>query len=117
MAKPFLLLAADAISAARAAYKRGELSAQGPTPACKYRDDSGRPCAIGAALSPRMRAAWGLLKDASVYRLNYRGVLESDDMAALVRLQRAHDFWADNPHSGPAQNVFRAVIGLEPKGV
>jgi hypothetical protein len=32
----------------REAYRKGRLSAQGPTPACMYRDKSDRPCIVGS---------------------------------------------------------------------
>lgn len=75
--------------AALKAYKEGRLSAQGPTPACRYRDASGRPCAIGAAIPDDVAAEWDNVSD-------------SEFMVgapfALKRLQMKHDQWAQSVH-------------------
>lgn len=72
------------------AYNEKRLSAQGPTPACKYRDDSGRPCIIGASIPDDIAAT--LPQSAPVWLLRSNGVhIDSEE---ICYLQRLHDAWA-----------------------
>lgn len=118
---PIVLKAADVIAAARRAYEEGRLSAQGPTPECSYRDSSGLPCAIGAALTDEEANGLG----GSIGSAVNWGDVVTDDKGRLTTLQTAHDLWAndrrvllaDNSFANEAhrrENDFRALIGLDP---
>lgn len=80
--------------AALKAYDEGRLSAQGPSPACLYRDARGRPCAIGAAIPDDVAAAWDNADEPDIAALIDQGVVTSSDCSALARLQEEHDLWA-----------------------
>lgn len=89
------------------AYNEKRLSAQGPTPACKYRDDSGRPCIIGASIPDDIAAT--LRQSAPVWLLRSNGVhIDSEE---ICYLQRLHDAWATS-FTDPTQ---AAVIAREPQ--
>lgn len=85
------LKARDVALAAKAAYDEKRLSAQGGTPGCYYRDASGRPCAVGAALTDEQ--AKKIHNGATVYGLVEFGI-EFDEVVAVYLLQEAHDSWA-----------------------
>jgi hypothetical protein len=90
------LTAANVFAAARLAYDNKQLSAQGPTPQCRYRDRSGRPCAVGAALTDEEAA---LVTEAynmtPVMGLPRRLVtIELGNYSRIASLQEAHDNWA-----------------------
>lgn len=89
-AAPIHLKVRDVALAAKKAYDEGRLSAQGPTPACQYRDLSGRPCAIGAALTDAQ--AGGLC--GAIEWLIGKGRVRSRGHRALAHIRRAHDRWA-----------------------
>lgn len=72
------------------AYNEKRLSAQGPTPACRYRDDSGRPCIIGASIPDEIAAT--LPSQYPVWLLRSYGV--HIDSETICYLQRLHDAWA-----------------------
>lgn len=95
-AEPINLPKALVIEKAREAYLAGRLSAQGPTPDCRYRDKSGLPCVISAAVSnleaERMESP--LMRGTSVQSLVRARVIETDDEVFLLTLQIAHDDWA-----------------------
>lgn len=80
--------------AGRKAYLEGRLSAQGPTPECAYRDKSGRPCIIGAALTDEEARALDHADDGSIDDLIREGLVKTAATAALPALQTAHDHWA-----------------------
>lgn len=90
---PIKLPKALVIEKATEAYQAGRLSAQGPHPACVYRDADGRPCVVGAALSdPDARR---LIDDGglAIESLIYDGVVRTNAPRWLQRLQEAHDQW------------------------
>lgn len=87
--------------AALKAYEAKGLSAQGPTPRCEYRDPSGLPCAVGAAinlddLSEDERRE--LLNNdlGSVGSSTFGGVffIPAEDYQSVGLIQRLHDNWA-----------------------
>lgn len=95
-------------------HAEGRLSAQGPTPECRYRDRSGRPCAIGAALTDEQAASIpDNLQNSAVWAL--RSYIRADDMEALTSLQLAHDNWTQ-PNSNEAEarflSIARAMAGV-----
>lgn len=94
--------------AAKKAFDEGRLSAQGPTPACEYRDCSGLPCAIGAALSDDF--ARGLPKNANVWAMRETGLITTDDFEGLRNLQDAHDRWTDEPSSPERKAKFESLL-------
>lgn len=85
------------VEKARKAFIAGKLSLQvsGELVTCKYRDRSGAPCVIGAALSDqdarrfddRIRRDLG----SSIQSLITEGLVTTDDPAFLGELQVAHD--------------------------
>jgi hypothetical protein len=88
----------DVARAAAKAYREGSLSAQGATPMCRYRDPSGCPCVIGAAIDADTAAEWdrrGPEIMTGVSTLHSEGLLATDDLGTLMRLQMYHDSWAD----------------------
>ncbi len=111
----FKLTLADVKTKGLAAYNAKQLSAQGPTPACQYRDKSGRPCIVGAALPddvalslPQTQPVWGLSGLVKMVDADPKDQREIED------LQRIHDVWALLAGDGE-QKVERAAIIL--KGV
>lgn len=89
------LTAAKVFAAARLAYDENRLSAQGPTPECRYRDASGRPCAVGAAMTDKEAALLLIYNRTSVAGLpNKLVTVELGDYDRISSLQEAHDEWA-----------------------
>ena len=102
---PIVLNVRDVALAAKKAFDEGRLSAQGPTPACKYRDDSGRPCAIGAALSADEidRLLHGAEAEMETPIAGLAPHFRTDRLDALTELQDAHDEWCHTRGgSGPS---------------
>lgn len=93
------------IEKAREAYLAGRLSAQGPTPACDYRDVSGRPCVIGAAMSEE--EAEGLR--GTVCLLLARGEVRTNAPVFLGKLQNAHDDWAKSRRPSAEADLCRLL--------
>lgn len=92
MTAPIHLIAKEVALAALKAHAEGRLSAQGPTPACRYRDKSGLPCAIGVVLTDECARSIG---NVNVLGLVQDGVISADDVGALLLLQNAHDDWSN----------------------
>ena len=90
------LTARDTAIAALKAYDEKRLSAQGPTPACMYRDKSGLPCAIGAAINDEQHAEY--TPSGTIGFMIASGVItvSPEDRYPLQRLQDLHDAWATN---------------------
>lgn len=89
------LTLADVKAKALAAYNEKRLSAQGPTPACMYRDPSGLPCIIGAAMTDEEAEA--LTREDNVVgvaTLRSRGRVKMDHNLDLAKGQELHDSWA-----------------------
>lgn len=120
MPEPIHLPLSLVIEKGRQAYLEGRLSAQGPTPACRYRDGSGRPCVIGAALSDEEAARLDATR-CGITGLHTRALITTDREGFLVALQNAHDAWADRVVAGAhelARNSearLRSLLGLEAK--
>lgn len=95
------------LEAARLAYNENRLSAQGPTPACLYEDDSGRPCAVGAALQPGAIAQ--IDQAETVTTLHHRGIFQmsGEDFTKILALQKAHDRWAGGQGT---EEAFKELI-------
>lgn len=110
--KPINLPLAKVVKAARKAYDEGRLSAQGPTPACRYRDRSGRPCAIGAALTDKRARECDGYGASDIPSLVRSGALVTDDVDALDNLQIAHDYWANGAANG-ATRFLQVLTELE----
>ena len=84
-------------TAGRQAYNEKRLSAQGPTPMCAYRDDSGRPCIIGAAMTDEeaKRTSDGLPVQLFNAGDSRAGVaINPEERTELQDLQTLHDAWA-----------------------
>lgn len=76
---------------------RSGTDAQGPTPRCAYKDRSGCPCVVGAAMT-----------EETIGRIEYSGSLhtpidmiaatfvniDKNEMEDILSLQKAHDRWA-----------------------
>jgi hypothetical protein len=77
------------------------LSAQGNTPTCAYRDESGCPCAVGAALDDETAKLLDLQDDTDVLSLISKGLLKADDEDGLIELQDLHDRWAKAVNGSP----------------
>lgn len=92
--KPINLPLAKVLKAAKKAFDAGQLSAQGPKPMCAYRDQVGRPCAIGAALSEAAAQRLDLEDHSAIEDLVAKRLVTTDHKAALITLQAAHDEWA-----------------------
>lgn len=93
------LTLAEIKAAGLAAYHAGQLSAQGPEPACLYRDGAGRPCVIGAAMpeafldtDPEEDSFWG--KSISDLVDDEYVEMDLEELPAARRLQAIHDRWA-----------------------
>lgn len=71
------------------AYNEKRLSAQGPTPRCNYRDPSGRPCIVGAAIPDDIASK--LPQTAAAWSLRGEGV---EIACGITHLQKLHDAWA-----------------------
>ena len=99
--------------AARKAYDEDRLSAQGPTPQCLYEDDSGRPCAVGAALQPGAISKYDQAE--TVTTLYHRGVFQisGEDFSKIKALQGAHDNWATGQGTEAA---FKELIATTQTG-
>lgn len=93
----FKLTLADVKAKGLEAYKAGRLSAQGPTPACQYRDASGRACVVGAALPDELADSLGGLNFAVLQTLIDDNVVyvSDDEEYEIARLQVLHDRWAN----------------------
>ena len=89
----FHLTLADVKTKGLAAYHAKQLSAQGPTPACRYRDASGRPCIVGAALPDDVAAT---LRGSTPIGHIRSDVIEIDrgEQTQISDLQKIHDAWA-----------------------
>lgn len=88
-----MLLTPEIVKAAGLkAYEEGRLSAQGPTPACQYRDDSGRPCVIGAAIPDDHPGLAEFNESVPVDGLTMWHI-QLQDVPTLRRLQGLHDSW------------------------
>lgn len=87
------------VRAALTAYVDERLSAQGPTPKCSLRDPSGRPCALGAAMTDD-EAATPFLPSAAFAMVSWDWAY-TDDVDILTKIQRAHDYWVVNPDEAP----------------
>jgi hypothetical protein len=90
---PITLNVRDVALAAKRAYDEGQLSAQGFTPECQYRDPSGRPCAIGASLDDETARRFDCRTFTDVSCLARSRLIRTNDLRALKRLQTAHDNW------------------------
>lgn len=95
----FVITTAALVKAAREAFEAGDLSAQGPTPECKYRDASGRPCAIGAVLSDEV-VAEGQIEGRYVSELTSVDGVVLEDADYAQQLQAEHDAWATRVRQG-----------------
>lgn len=114
MPQPIKLTYAEVVEAGRKAYLAGELSAQGLRPACMYRDDSGRPCVVGAALSTEQAE---FIRQAgqnatAISMLIEDGTVSTRANAALPRLQSAHDDWCINLREGKRDKALAAETRL-----
>jgi len=92
-----ILTLAEVRTAGLAAYHAKQLSAQGPTPACAYRDASGRPCIIGAAMTDEEAASIGPAVPVNMFHHRaLSGVPDtlSEERTELSALQTVHDCWA-----------------------
>jgi hypothetical protein len=89
----------EVVLAGRKAYEEKRLSAQGPTPQCAYRDNSGCPCVVGAALPDSTIAVINqkFMQGSRVSQLRSADVISVksiDELDAIGDLQNAHDEWA-----------------------
>lgn len=122
MTKPIHLTLAQVREAGLKAYQEKRLSAQGPTPACRYRDESGRPCVIGAALTdPQAHQLEGAQISMGVKHLAMAWRIEMDRPNELACLQSAHDSWCfaldrdDHHEADRAESRLLALLeGREP---
>lgn len=92
-----ILTLAEVRTAGLAAYHAKQLSAQGPTPACRYRDTVGRPCIIGAAMTDDEADSIGSSVPVNVFHVRTNtGVPDTipEERNALSTLQTVHDCWA-----------------------
>lgn len=89
-----VLNARPTAEAALKAYEERRLSAQNDTPACLYRDASGHPCAIGAALTDEQAASFDR-PGQTVQDLYACFRIQTDDIDALQEMQSTHDCWAN----------------------
>jgi hypothetical protein len=105
----------DVARAAAKAYREGRLSAQGSTPKCRYRDPSGLPCAVGAAIDDETAHEWDVCGGNTVTELIDRGKLRTDDKDALRSIQAAHDDWASGDEGGERQLVTALNNVLPPE--
>ena len=94
----FHLTLADVKTKGLKALNEGRLSAQGPKPECMYRDEDGRPCVVGAALSEDLinKLDDGSQIYAAVSKLWVLGLIKIPDgeYEPINRLQKVHDRWA-----------------------
>jgi hypothetical protein len=104
------------------AYQERRLSAQGPTPTCNYRDISGRPCVIGAALTDDQVKPWlaeGNLGENKYYikTLRCRGVVSYSDRDSkkFSRLQGIHDEWCSSNVDG-SEIALAKMLGVPVNG-
>jgi hypothetical protein len=117
MTEPVVLNKLDVARAAAKAYREGRLSAQGPTPRCSYRDDSGYPCVIGAAIDDNTAALWdmqGVNLGNGVSALHRERFLATDDEDALVYLQMAHDDWASRMEDDAEPRLISLLNSILP---
>jgi hypothetical protein len=111
---PIKLTLAQVKAAGLKAYEEKRLSAQGPTPACKYRDMSGLPCVVGAALSDDEAGRILAFKNEhgmpgsilGIEALSRLGIVQADCIGAIAGLQVIHDRWAS---AAEAQKTDRAA--------
>lgn len=96
MTKPVSLPLALVLEKGREAFLVGRLSAQGPSPQCAYRDESGLPCVIGAALTDDEAALLSSRKLTNIQSLIDDGLVVTRARRALPRLQQLHDVWASH---------------------
>jgi hypothetical protein len=101
---PIKLTLAQVKAAGLKAYEEGRLSAQGPTPQCAYRDVSGLPCVIGAAL-PDEVADNPSTNGVNVEGLLTRKLITTRALTSLMILQEAHDEWATAKAKGHASEA------------
>ena len=116
MTAPIRLTYAEVVEAGRKAYLEGRLSAQGPTPECRYRDSSGHPCVIGAALTDKQALYLDRNYDAQVHKLPVEVLDCGIDLRAIRRIQQAHDEWAspETRRSGKlAHTRLRKLLNIE----
>lgn len=110
----FTLTLADVKAKGLAALEAGQLSAQGPTPMCAYRDPSGRPCIIGTVLPDDFIDEH--INEKPVYLLPLVEI-EPIELCALSRLQSIHDRWAQVASGVSDPEDFwphdEALIGLD----
>jgi len=99
--------------AALKAYKEGRLSAQGPTPECAYRDSSGRPCAIGAAIPDKLAE----VLTGSIFAIISTRGWRTNNIQGLSMLQAAHDDWVCGPKSRYREEDFVKVAVMLAGGV
>lgn len=104
MTKPTLTLK-DVVLAGRKAYEEGRLSAQNSTPQCAYRDKSGNPCVVGAAMSDGLvnqlfesDEEMQFSQNSTVEQLERGGGIEvpPEDIKSMRYLQELHDNWAQS---------------------
>ncbi|AKU43630.1 hypothetical protein CPT_Seuss104 [Caulobacter phage Seuss] len=103
---PLTLNVRDVAQAALKAHSEKRLSAQGPTPHCRYRDSSGHPCAIGAAIDDKTAKWLDSLTVSNIYTLIKRGDVLTDNSQGLQELQRRHDSWSRQPHNDDLERKF-----------
>ena len=120
--QPITLTLKGVKAAGLAAFRDRRLSAQGPTPECAYRDTSGLPCVVGAAMTDEQVAA---LKDSSNNHTSIWALVDSGKVRVsrgathgkLKELQAAHDQWARNvglgaPVAGADLETLRLLKAL-----
>lgn len=87
----------DVLTAGRKAYEEKRLSAQGPTPACSYRDESGCPCVVGAAMTDETveKVQFQGNDGSRVHQLNTKNLIHipQEDLVAVGDIQNLHDEW------------------------
>ncbi|AKU43631.1 hypothetical protein CPT_Seuss105 [Caulobacter phage Seuss] len=105
---PLTLNVRDVAQAALKAHSEKRLSAQNESPACMYRDHTGHPCAVGAALDNETAHDLDKIVLSDIPRLIASGRLKTDEPDQLAALQRLHDEWAQARRDGHAQGVIDA---------
>lgn len=85
------------LAAGRKAYEEKRLSAQGPTPACLYRDESGCPCVVGSAMERETISVLVAANyNSSRVQLIPNRIVDfasEEDKQDIMCLQRSHDNW------------------------
>ena len=116
---PQYITYAEVITAARAAYENGTLLAvameQGRVPkhTCLYRDSATNcKCVIGAALTDETLDSLTYHQNGAILSMLIEDkIIETDDAAALIKLQRSHDDWMRSWSDGKATCL--KALGLE----